>query len=186
MENPSVPILEQLEEMARDCGFTRAGEMDAAAIMVRAEVRDACATDKCRLYGKNWSCPPACGSLEECEKRLRQYRSGLILQTTGNLEDSFDYESIERIGGEHNAHLRSFQEKLAGFFAPDRQWLLLGSGGCKNCDPCTCPELPCRFPRRMIVSVEAMGLVVSDLCKANNILYYYGPNTLTYTGCLLI
>ena len=52
-------MLEQLTEIALGCGFTRAGEMDAATIKVRTEVRDACASDKCHSYGKNWSCPPA-------------------------------------------------------------------------------------------------------------------------------
>ena len=186
MDDSLAAILSQLGDAALDCGFTRAGKMDTATIKIRTEVRDTCATDKCHLYGKNWSCPPACGSLEECEKKLKRFSSGLILQTTGSLEDSFDYESIERLSAGQNEHLRAYQKKLELILAPDRQWLLLGSGGCRNCDPCTYPELPCRFPDKMIVSVEAMGIVVSDLCRANNILYYYGPNTLTYTGCLLI
>jgi hypothetical protein len=34
--------------------------------------------------------------------------------------------------------------------------------------------------------MEAMGMVVSDVCRANNLPYYYGPNTLTYVGCVLV
>lgn len=179
-------ILTQLEELAAGCGFTQTGILDAATIMVRQEVRDACAADKCNAYGKNWSCPPAIGSLEECAQQIGLHQAGLILQTTGSMEDAFDYESISRIAKEHEMHIQAFQEKLASFFAPDWPWLLLGAGGCKTCEECTCPHSPCRFPDKMIVSMEAMGIFVSELCKLNNIPYYYGPNTLTYVGCLLI
>ena len=193
-------VLARLEKMALDCGFSRTGAVDPAAVMARKEVREACASDKCHAYGKNWSCPPACGSLEECEKKIRRCRAGLVLQTTGSLEDSFDHESMERIGKEHESRLRAFQEKLQLFFAKpgmgksgsvknagtDRPWLLLGSGGCRNCGQCTCPQSPCLFPEKMIVSVEAMGIQASELCKAGNIPYYYGPNTLTYIGCIFI
>jgi predicted metal-binding protein len=178
-------ILERLGETALECGFSRTGVFDAAAVRLRQEVRDACAADKCRAYGKNWSCPPACGSLEEWEKRIREYRAGLLLQTTGALEDSFDHESMEKLGAEHNARLRSFRDKLVTVFPDGRNRLLLGSGGCKNCAQCTYPA-PCAFPEKMIVSVEAAGIVVSELCKLCNIPYYFGPNTLTYTGCVLI
>ena len=181
-----------LEKLALDCGFTRTGRLDPASMKVRREVRDACAADKCRAYGKSWSCPPACGalaaagSLEECEKLLARYQSGLILQTTGNTEDSFDFESMTRIGEEHNGHLHNFQEKLNSFFPGEKSWLLLGSGPCKICGQCSYPKSACNYPEKMLVPVEAMGIVVSDLCVANNVPYYWGPGTLTYTGCLLL
>ncbi|MDR0628659.1 MAG: DUF2284 domain-containing protein [Treponema sp.] len=35
-------------------------------------MRDVCAVNKCMAYGTNWSCPPACGTLEECEARIRR------------------------------------------------------------------------------------------------------------------
>jgi len=178
-------ILYGLEKLAAGCGFTHTGRLDPAAMKPGREVREACASDKCRSYGKNWSCPPACGSLAVWEKRLTRYRSGLILQTTGNTEDCFDYESMTLIGEAHNARLFDFQEKLAAFF-PDTRRLLLGSGCCKICERCACPHAPCVYPEKMIVPVEAAGIVVSDLCAANNMLYYYGPGTITYTGCLLI
>ena len=168
---------------ALECGFTGTGKLDTATIIIRREVRDACAADKCRSYGKNWACPPAIGSLEEGEKRIRTFSTGLILQTTGTLEDPFDYESITRIGELHNANLRAFREKLELHTLP---WLLLGAGGCKNCEPCHCPHSPCPTPEKMIISMEAMGMVVSELCTANDIPYYYGPNTLTFVGCVLV
>jgi predicted metal-binding protein len=178
--------LNGLEKLAIECGFSRTGRLNPAAILVRREVREACAADKCRAYGKSWSCPPACGSLDECEKRLACFHAGLILQTTGNLEDKFDYETMTLIGENHRSRLFDFQEKLVSFFSGAGSWLLLGSGCCTICKQCSYPESPCNYPEKMIVPVEAMGIVVSDLCDRSDILYYYGPGTLTYTGCLLL
>jgi predicted metal-binding protein len=93
---------------------------------------------------------------------------------------------MEKLGEEHNTRLRLFQEKLETVFPDGLNRLLLGSGGCKNCARCTYPDAPCAFPEKMIVSMEAAGIVVSDICKSSNIPYYYGPNTLTYTGCVLL
>jgi predicted metal-binding protein len=183
--------LSRLRELALGCGFTYTGELWTDTIRVRPEVRDTCATGKCNSYGKNWSCPPACGSLEECEQRIRRYRGGLILQTSGALEDSLDYEGMTQISANHAKYMRAFQETLMALYpAPETDalppYLLLGAGACKNCEQCSYPDSPCCFPNRMFVSMEAMGMVVSDVCTANNLPYYYGPNTLTYVGCVLL
>jgi predicted metal-binding protein len=183
MDESLAATLGKLEELALSCGFTGTGRLDAATITVHKAVRDACAEDKCNSYGKSWSCPPACGSLEECEKQLKKYRTGLILQTTGKLEDAFDADAMLRISEEHNDHLLAFQEKVVTL---SPYGLLLGSGCCKICKQCNYPNSPCNFPGKIIISMEAMGIIVSDICKKNNVPYYYGPNTLTYVGCFLI
>jgi predicted metal-binding protein len=62
----------------------------------------------------------------------------------------------------------------------------MGAGACGRCEHCTFPDKPCRFPDKMTASMEAYGIVVSDVCQSNNLPYYYGNNTLTYTGCVLL
>ena len=177
-------ILKRLEEIALDCGFTFAGKIDAATVKPRQDIRDECA--KCRNYGKSWTCPPACGSLEECEERVRQYTSGLLLQTTGSLEKDLDWEGMKEAGRKHRENILAFEEKMESFFTPEQQWMLLGAGGCKICEKCSYPE-PCINPeKRKIVSMEATGIFIIELSKANNITYHYGPKTLTYVACLLV
>lgn len=157
--------------------------MQVDTIEVREEVRAACAVNKCKAYNTNWSCPPACGTLAEGEARIRAYKTGLILQTTGALEDSLDFEMMITIGEEHGEHIASFGEKVQALY-PDA--LVLGAGGCRRCEKCTYPGAPCRFPGKMTHSMEAFGMVVSDVCTDNKLPYYYGPGTLTYVGCVLL
>lgn len=174
---------EQIKDIALSCGFTHVGNLDANLIELRDEVRAACEENKCNAYGTNWSCPPACGTLSQCRERLANYSKGLILQTTADLEDSFDFETMTETAEKHEKAISDFSLKMSELYP---QAMVLGAGACTRCKKCTYPDQECRFPEKMISSMEAYGIVVSDICKANDIPYYYGPNTLTYVGCTLI
>jgi predicted metal-binding protein len=172
----------RVRSLALKCGFSHIGMLDVGTITVRPEVRDACTADKCKAYNKTWSCPPGCGTLTECETKMRKYKTGILLQTTGKLEDSSDYEMMEQTGWQHGRNLDEFAKKLKKLYP---SCLVIGAGACTRCENCTYPGSPCRFPNDMRVSMEALGMIISDVCKDNNLPYYYGPNTLTYTGCIL-
>ena len=174
--------LEYWMEKAAECGFSHVGELDVDTIELRQEARDACAENKCHSYGKNWSCPPGCGTLEECDARIRKYKKGVLVQTTGEV-DSLDFESFMELGANHGANFKKFaalvREELPGA-------MLIGVSACENCAKCTYPDAPCRFPDKLSHPMEGLGMIVSDVCKANGLKYYYGPGTLTYTGCVLL
>jgi predicted metal-binding protein len=174
---------EELKELALSTGFSHVGDLDADTIQVHTEVREACAADKCHAYNKNWVCPPACGTLDECSAQIHTYKKGLILQTTGELEDSFDFESMKEIAENHGQTMHKFADKIKELY-PNA--LILGDGACNRCKECTYPDAPCRFPDRQSSAMEAYGMVVSEVCQKNNIKYYYGDGTLTYVGCVLL
>lgn len=175
--------LTELKALALSCGFSHVGDLDVETIVLRKEARDACAVNKCHAYGKSWSCPPGCGTLDECAEKLHHFRKGLIVQTTGALEDSLDYEAMMALRDTHVVSFDKFgtlvRERYPGCMA-------MGDGGCKNCTECTYPDNPCRFPDKMPSNMEAYGMIVSEVCAKNNINYYYGPGTLTYVGCILV
>ena len=171
-----------LKELALSCGFSHVGDLDVDTIVVRPEVRESCAENKCRSYNKNWVCPPACGTLEECSEKIHKYKRGLILQTTGLLEDSLDYEAMMELADHHGKHIDQFSDKIHELF-PDA--MVIGDGQCRRCKICTYPDAPCCFPDKKSSSMEALGMVVSEVCADNGISYYYGPGTLTYVGCVL-
>ncbi|MDR3207050.1 MAG: DUF2284 domain-containing protein [Oscillospiraceae bacterium] len=174
--------MEEWVRQAMAFGFSHAAPAALAALRVRPEVRDMCAADRCRLYGRSWMCPPACGRLEDIQKQLHGCSAGLLVQTTGALEDDFDYETMEAAGKKQKELFRAFRRVLA----PTRPGLLaLSSGGCALCPACAYPDAPCRLPGEALPSMEAFGLVVSEVCRDSGLPYYYGPGTITYTGCYL-
>ena len=172
---------EQAERLASDAGFDHWGLFRVAELRFLPEVRAACEQNRCGAYGKNWSCPPACGSLAECEERTKAFSWGVLLQTTGQMEDDFDVEVMLEAERVQKERFEAFLGRLG-----EEEWFLaLGVGACTICEKCTYPDEPCRFPARSHPSMEAFGLQVTDVCRAAETLYYYGPRTITYSCCVL-
>lgn len=114
---------------------------------------------------------------------MSHFKAGIVVQTVGDIEDSMDFEAMMDIEAEHKEHFFAANDLLKKEY-PDL--LALGAGCCTICAKCTYPDQPCRFPEKRISSLEAYGIVVSDLCKRNNLAYYYGPQKIAYTSCFLL
>ena len=172
-----------IKELSEQCGFTHTAPLDVSTIKLLPEVRAMCEKNTCGMYGKNWRCPPGSGTLEECEEKIRKYKKGILVQTVGELEDALDGESMMETEAEHKKHFEKLkavlEEKYSGILA-------LGAGTCTKCKKCTYPDEPCRFPSNSFASMESFGMLVTEVCKANQLPYYYGSCTIAYTSCFLI
>ena len=176
-------IYEQLSAMAKEAGFSAWADLDVATIELKTEVRDMCAVNSCGQYGKRWSCPPGCGTLEECARRLKGFERGILVQTYGDIEDGFDFEAMMEIEADHKEH---FTEMYSALRETGAEVLAIGAGCCTACAKCTYPDAPCRFPEKMVSSMEAYGMLVLEVCKANGLQYYYGSDKMAYTSCFLV
>ena len=175
--------LEELLKEAEAMGFSHCGPVNMEALKPLPEVRDMCAENKCGRYDKSWSCPPACGTIEELDAKMHSFSQGILVQTTAQMEDSFDYEAMMDGAKTHGKNFREFCDKLS---ETGGDFMFLGAGSCGLCKECTYPDAPCRFPKRMMSSMEASGLLVNQVCRDSGIDYYYGPNTVTYTSAVLM
>lgn len=173
----------ELCALALELGFEHSAPLDPATIELKQEVREMCASGKCAMYDRRWSCPPGCGSLEDCREVLKGYTRGVLVQSVGELEDSFDVETMMETEASHKERFTAMTNALR-----DRQTgaLPIGAGCCTLCRDCTYPDAPCRFPDRKMTSMEAMGMLVVEVCKANGLDYFYGQNTIAYTSCFLL
>ncbi len=174
--------LNAADELARICGFEYNGFMDPSQLDARHEVRDMCASGTCRIYGHNWACPPACKELEEYQSIFASYAQCMVVQTVVTLEDEFDIDTM--LEGE-SIHKNRFLDLFERMQALNTPMLFLSAGTCTICETCTYPEKPCRFPEKRLVSMEAAGLIVSDVCTQAHIPYNHGKETLAYTSCVL-
>ncbi|MDR0818599.1 MAG: DUF2284 domain-containing protein [Oscillospiraceae bacterium] len=173
---------ETIISSALEHGFTAAAPLDPKSIDCKTQVRDMC--EVCKAYNTTWICPPACGTIEQCSERVLSYPRGVIVQTTGQLEDELDGEGMMEAGRLHGEHVNEFYKHLRGAFKGD-EMLALGAGGCVRCEKCTYPDEPCRFPDEQTSSMESYGMLIAEVCKDNNIPYYYGKSTITYVSCYL-
>ena len=166
---------------ALSLGFTHTAPLTVNTLQVRQDVRDMCAADKCRAYGKNHTCPPHCGSLEDCEKKMKTYSRGILLQTVGTTQKAIDTRAYRET---EQRHLKQFASLCGELRKIHPNALCLGTGGCRICEKCAWPE-PCRFPEKACSSMEAYGLFVTQVCRDNGLDYHHGQRTVTYTACVL-
>jgi len=174
---------DELVNEAKETGFSQAGELNISALVFMPEVRDMCTVDRCHQFGKNWRCPPGCGSIEEAAERAAQYSYGLLVQTIGKMDDDFDYDTIKATSDKHKKNFSDLVRKLKERYS---DILPMGAGTCDLCEKCTYPDAPCRFPDRSISSMEAYGLWVSKVCELSGVPYYNGKATITFTSCYLL
>ena len=105
-----------LKQLCLSHGFTNVvPPLVCDTIELKPEVRQMCASDSCHKYNKCWSCPPGCGTLEECEQRVKKYKLGILVQTVGELEDSLDGEGMMRTEAMHKASFYSLEKDLRNF-----------------------------------------------------------------------
>ncbi|MDP4110189.1 MAG: DUF2284 domain-containing protein [Bacillota bacterium] len=165
-----------------ECGLNSAVPLRVETLEFLPEVREMCAQDKCKRFNRNWSCPPACGTLAGIKEKALRYRKGILVQTVAELSGEFDWESIcgaERKHKEAFLNLAVCASQLAKDIMP------MSAGACGICLKCTYPDLPCRFPEKCFPSMEACGLFVSRVCEKNGLNYYYGNNMISFTSCIL-
>ena len=116
-------VVQMLIEAALEAGFTHAAPLKTETLRFLPEVREMCNQDRCHHYDTNWMCPPACGTLEECAAKAIGFKEGMIVQSVGDVEDSFDIEAMERIEQEHK---KRFQDLAAVLGASYPHVLALG------------------------------------------------------------
>ena len=175
--------LEKILAIAAELGFSHCGALDPKALSFRPEVRAMCEENRCGHYAKTWTCPPGCGTLEDITARAARYTGGVIVQSTGELEDNFDVETMLGTGKLQAERFDALVPRVRAL-VPD--CLPMSAGGCERCRPCSYPDAPCRFPLLAFPSMEAYGLIVADVCRDSGMEYYYGPGTITYTSCILL
>lgn len=175
--------LSQLAKLAEQIGFSHYGPVEMTSLAPSPEVRKMCAAGRCKMYAHSWACPPACGAVEASGELFLRFRAGLLLQTTGQMEDDFDLSAIRET---EKIHKERFETIARQARLIDPLCLPMAAGACTRCRKCTYPDRPCRFPGKVFPSMEARGLLVGEVCRASGLEYNYGPRTITYTACILI
>lgn len=168
-------------EIAKTMGFDAAAPLDPKTLTAREDVRDMCAADKCGAYNKNWTCPPACGTVAECQEKMRSFDHGILLQSIGHMTKAIDSKCYRETERRHMKNFYAFAEEIRKVY-PNA--LCLGAGGCRVCKTCAYPET-CRFPEKAMSSMEGYGIFVTQVCRDAEVPYYYGERTIAYTACVL-
>lgn len=176
-------LLDGFAKEVIELGAFKANVIEVKDIQFEVRFRDMCASNVCGNYGKCWTCPPDCGEINEMISELSEYKYALVYQTVGQLEDSYDFETMVEVGTEHHERVRKVRELIAEKYSGEVKHL--GAGGCRICEVCAKKtDEPCRYPDMALVSLEAYGINVSKLAETAGMKYINGQNTVTYFGAV--
>ncbi|MEA4889366.1 MAG: DUF2284 domain-containing protein [Clostridiaceae bacterium] len=177
-------VKQDLVRLALEMQATHAAWINSSDIPFAPELRELCVQNSCGAYNSSWMGPPAIGPVEELMARVRSFSAGLVVQTVGQLEDSFDYPGMMEVKARHEALFSRIVAAIRGS-VPAERFLALNVGCCHICETCSYPDEPCLRPDEAMASVEAYGIFVNGMLTACGLKYNNGPDTVSFVGLIL-
>lgn len=180
MENTS--FQEIIEEKILELPLMQYEWILPSELTFKDEVRQIC-KQECPMYGKSWSCPPAVGTVEECQKHCEEYE-GIFLFTT--IAEVTDIANVEETLQTRFAH-EEITRTLGSIFKEEgAEIMLLSSESCAICEFCAyCEGDCCRHPEYMIPCIESQGILVTELAEKYDIPFLSSMTTVQWFGLIL-
>ena len=156
--------------------------LDAKALSVAERVRIVC-QQECERYGTTWACPPAVGTLKECEDRIHSYDRAVFFSSVAEVSDIMNMEEMLSTRDAHEELTTAVAEYLKG---EGFDTFTLSTESCDICEKCAYLKgEPCRHPERMHPCLESHGVVVSEIVEREVMEYNLGGNTILWFSMVL-
>lgn len=172
---------EQLEAQITEYPICEYAFIEPGDIRFLKEVRYICETE-CPQYGHSWSCPPAVGTVEECQKRCAEYTGGFLFTTIAEVDDIANMGETLATRLEHEEITRQIRDL---FQTQCQKIQVLSTESCAVCEKCAYPDGPCRFPDKMFPCIESYGILVTELAEQYGISFMNGSNVVTWFSLIL-
>ena len=173
-----------VSEYAEKLGIGVCVEIDPALLVPEERIRKYCEENKCGSYGRNYTCPPNAGSLDEISERLKNCNHGYLFQYSKELDLKKDFKKILKSKDDFHKIILKIEDSMnkSGI---DDVWGLIG-GNCGLCHACAIQkDKPCRHPDKSRMSLEAIGIDVVGLLNKLGLDSNFHRDRITWTGCIL-
>ena len=175
--------IQELISIALKAGFYKAEVIDTDKICIDLGFRKYCEENLCGNYGRNYSCPPDCGTAYDMKGQIHRYENALVLQSRWEIDDVSNRENLRSVRLMHNnAMLRIVRQlKNEGY-----EGVMAGASECLLCD--TCQKIKggeCLHPNERYSCLSAYCVNVSSLAKTCSMDYTYKDGVLYFFGMYL-
>ena len=155
--------------------------LDPTKLEFNARIRWIC-ENECPMFGKSWACPPAVGSVAECQAQCRRFDSCLMIATITEVADIANIDETLATRPEHEAITNQVGDLLR---QQGIEPYILSTEACAECDRCAWLDgQPCRFPGRMHPCVESHGINLLAVLEELGLAFQYGENVVTWFSLL--
>lgn len=171
----------RLEEGLSQLPLFLYADVDPKELEFSQRVRQICRTE-CPMYGTNYACPPAVGTIEECREKCLRYENCLMISTVTEVDDIADLNATLATRKEHEEVTDQAADLLR---AEGVEPFVLSTEACAICKRCAYLDgQPCRFPEKMHPCVESQGINIIPEIEKNGITFQYGSNIVTWFSLL--
>ena len=154
-----------LNELAKEYGFEGVGITTTDTIPFVPEFRENCEENLCGNYGRNYSCPPYCGTVEEMMAKVRSYRHAIVLKTAFEVDNALDGEAMKPLKKDHSQRSRLFFKQVKETYGITEDHMIL-AGPCGLCEKCRMPEdKPCPFEAERASCLSAYSINITTLAE---------------------
>ena len=170
---------------AEEAGFAKAAVMNTEDLEFEHEFRRFCEQNDCGNYGNNYGCPPYCGTPEEMENRVMQYRQAVVFQSRTPVNNIFDDAETKQIKKIHTRMtLRTVEElKRRGL---DEDGMFVMCGPCNLCDACNMPEgKPCVQEQNRFSCLSAYCIDAAKMAKHCNMNMQWNGDVVSFFSMYL-
>ncbi|MCD8097057.1 MAG: DUF2284 domain-containing protein [Lachnospiraceae bacterium] len=176
---------QQMVEMALSCGFHDAAVIGAEEFLFVPEYRQYCEENRCGNYGRNYGCPPSCGTVEEMKKKALAFHKGLALRSLMPVDSAYDDEVTKAIKKEHTRMTNALIQKLKEAGMTEAGWAIM-AGPCNLCSSCRMPEgKPCPHGEAPFSCLSAYCIDAMTLAKSMGISMEWSPDEVSFFSIYL-
>jgi len=137
---------------------------------------------ECPMYGKTWACPPAVGSVADCQSKCLGYEQCLLVGTITETADIADINGTLATRADHEEITNQVREFMR---EQGVEPYILSTEACAICERCAYLDgQPCRKPERMHPCLESHGINVIPTLEENGLEFQYGDNIVTWYSLL--
>lgn len=159
-------------EAAVKTGFDRAAVVKTEDVPFDFAFRSFCEQNICGQYGKNYSCPPDCGTYVQMRNKILSKKYALVVQSVNKIKD-FSAPEFEPAKKRHCALATELENK---YKALGIDGFTVGACGCTLCEPCAKTlNQPCKFPKLKYSCMSAYCINVKLLCETCGLKYDLSP-----------
>lgn len=163
-------------EIAAEAGFEDAAVIDTAELQFVPEFRVLCEENDCGNYGKNYGCPPACGTPEEMKEKVLKYRKAIVFQSKTPVADVMDPLETKPIKKRHIQQTRQAMKKMEETGMKMDGFAIM-CGPCNFCPTCAQAEgKPCPHEEMRVSCLSAYCVNATELADTCGMEMEWGGN----------
>lgn len=171
-------------ELAKNEGFTNVAVIPADKLVFDRELRKYCEENVCGNYGKNYSCPPFCGTPEEMRDRAGKYGRAWIFQTIADVGSWDNRRKLVEVKADHNRRSRNLIQMLR---EEGVDGLPMLAGPCEACGTCKgFSGEACKYPEEAPSCISAYCMKAELMAEEAGIPYWCGEGVVAYFSLYLV